>query len=58
MVLPSAKESVMITSLLQVEGLESDPKLKMYLYIDENFVYKTRTYHGSSNLPINLEIDM
>jgi hypothetical protein len=48
----------MITSLLQVEGLESDPKLKMYLYIDENFAYKTRTYHGSSNLPINLEIDM
>ena len=48
----------MITSLSHCQGLEGEPRLKLYMYIDDNFVYKTRTYPGSNHPNINLEIDM
>jgi hypothetical protein len=58
MVKHDCHESIMITNLDRIEGLEGNPKVKMYVYIDENFVYKTRTLPPSNEPPINLEIDM
>ena len=48
----------MITTLSHVEGLEGQPKVKLYLYIDDNFVYKTKTYEANSGPSIDLEMDM
>ena len=48
----------MITTLSHVEQLEGNPRLKMYIYIDGMFVYKTRTYENSSNPVMGLEMDM
>ena len=55
---PEAEESIMITTLSHCDGLEGDPKLKLYIYIDDNFVYKTRTFPSSQKPEIQLEIDM
>ena len=55
---PLLKESIMVTTLSFAEGLEGEPKLRLYIYIDDNFIYKTKTFQGSSNPNINLEIDM
>lgn len=48
----------MITALGQVDQLETAVKMKLYIYIDGNFVYKTKTYQESKRPDINLEIDM
>lgn len=55
---PSAKENVIITSISQAQALEGDPSVKIYLYIDDNFAFKTRAYPKNSNPFINLDIDM
>lgn len=48
----------MVTTLSHVEALEGEPKLKLYVYIDDSYVFKTKTYQSSANPSINLEIDM
>lgn len=58
MINPNAEESILQLSLGNIEGLEGEPKVKLYLYIDENYMYKTRTMPPSNNPNINLEIDM
>lgn len=55
---PNAEESILQLSLGNIQGLEGQPKVKLYLYIDENYMYKTRTMPPSNNPNINLEIDM
>ena len=58
MIKPGLQESLMVTTLSTVEGLEGQPKLKLYLYIDDNFIFKTKTYEASASPSIDLEIDM
>jgi len=58
MIDPNAQESLMIASLDQIEGLEGTPKVKFYMYIDDQFMYKARTLPPSEKPIINLEIDM
>lgn len=55
---PGLEESLMITTLSTVEGLEGQSKLKLYLYIDDNFILKTKTYESTPSPSIDLEIDM
>lgn len=45
-------------TLSHIEGLENDPRLKFYIYIDDNFVYKSKTYANSSSPQFNLEMEM
>ena len=55
---PDIKESIMATLLNKIEGLEGEPSVKLYFYIDGNFVYKSRTQPKSSNPIISTELDM
>jgi hypothetical protein len=55
---PNAEESILQLSLGHIEGMEGEPKVKLYLYIDDNYMYKTRTLPPNNNPNINLEIDM
>lgn len=48
----------MATLLNKIEGLEGEPSVKLYFYIDGNFVYKSRTQPKSSNPIISTELDM
>ncbi len=55
---PTAYENKIITSLLQASSLEGDPQVIVYLYVDDEFAYKSRVYPRSANPNINLDIDM
>lgn len=55
---PAAEENVLVCSISQVQNLEGEPQVKLYLYIDDNFAFKTRVYPKSANPFINLDIDM
>jgi len=46
---PNVSESILQLSLGHIEGLEGEPKIKLYLYIDDNYMYKTRTLAPSNN---------
>ncbi|CDW81787.1 UNKNOWN [Stylonychia lemnae] len=55
---PSVEENVLVCSISQVQNLEGEPMVKLYLYIDDSFAFKTRVYPKSSNPFINLDIDI
>lgn len=58
MIDPQAEESTMVVGLDKIEGLEGQPKVKVYLYLDDMLLYKTKTLPPSDNLIINTEITM
>lgn len=47
-----------MTSVFEVNSLDSEIQLIMYLYVDNQFAYKSKTFKRSSNPQINLDIDM
>jgi hypothetical protein len=47
-----------VASISAAYSLEGEPQVKLYLYIDDNFAFKTRAYPRSSNPVINLDIDI
>ena len=49
LIMPYATESNLIMNLEHIEGLEGDPRLKFYIYIDDRYVYKSKTYQNSAN---------
>jgi len=55
---PSTTENVLVCSLNQIQNLEGEPQVKLYLYIDDSFAFKTRVFPKNSNPYINLDIDM
>ncbi len=58
MIQPSLKESVLTLTMSYVEGLEGEPKLKLFIYVDDSYLFKTETYESSSSTNINIAIDM
>ncbi len=52
------EENVLVCSISQIVGLEGNPQVKLYLYIDDSFAFKTRVYPKNSSPEINLDIDM
>ena len=55
---PETDQNIIIASINQAQGLEGDAQLKLYLYIDDNFAFKTKSYPKGRNPYINLDIDM
>ena len=55
---PNMDENVLVCSISQILHLEGSPQVKLYLYIDDAFAFKTRVYPQNSNPEINLDIDM
>jgi hypothetical protein len=55
---PNTEESILQLALGHIEGMEGEPKVKLYLYIDDIYMYKTKTMQPSNNPNINYEIDM
>ena len=55
---PSLDENVLVCSISQIAGLEGNPQVKLYLYIDDSFAFKTRVYPKNASPEINLDIDM
>ena len=58
MIDPQVEESTIDLGLDRIEGLDGLPKVKAYLYLDENLLYKTKTLPPSNNPMINLDISM
>ena len=58
MVDPQVEEATIDLGLDRIEGLEGQPKVKAYLYLDENLLYKTKTLPPNDNPQINLDISM
>ena len=58
MIDPQIEEGTMIVGLDKIEGLEGQPKVKVYLYLDDMLLYKTKTLPPSDNPIINTEITM
>jgi Ca2+-dependent lipid-binding protein len=58
LIAPENEDSTLMVTMTTVEGLEGEPKLKLYVYIDENYVYKTKTFRPDNNPAVNLGIDM
>ena len=48
----------MVVTLSYVEGLEGEPKLKLFIYVDDSYVFKSETYKSSSSPNLDVEIDM
>eukprot|EP00347_Sterkiella_histriomuscorum_P021806 403332703 len=57
-ILPDAEENTLQTTINQALSLEGEPCIKLYIYVDDNFAFKTRAHHKSSNPVINLDIDI
>lgn len=55
---PAATDNRLTCSILQAMGLENEPSIKLYLYIDDEFAYKSKAYPKDHNPVINLDIDM
>ncbi|CDW77156.1 UNKNOWN [Stylonychia lemnae] len=55
---PEATESTLVTTLNQALSLEGEPCIKLYIYVDEHFAFKTRAHNKGSNPVINLDIDI
>lgn len=58
MINPQSEEAIIDLGLDRIEGLEGQPKLKAYLYLDDNLLYKTKTLPPNNNPQINLDISM
>ena len=58
MIDPQTEEGTIDLGLDHIEGLEGLPKVKAYLYIDDNLLYKTKTLPPNNNPMINLDISM
>ena len=54
---PDCEENILICSIIQADNLEGQPQIILYVYIDDQFAYKSRVYAPSSSPIINLEID-
>ena len=46
------------TALLQAFSLEGEPCVKLYLYVDDAFAFKTKACPRSANPEIAIDIDM
>ena len=57
-IMPEADENNLMTTINQALSLEGEPCVKLYIYVDDNFAFKTRAHHKSANPLINLDIDM
>lgn len=57
-IMPEAEENNLMTTINQALSLEGEPCVKLYIYVDDNFAFKTRAHHKSANPLINLDIDM
>jgi hypothetical protein len=58
MINPQAEEAIIDLGLDRIEGLDEQPKLRTYLYLDDNLLYKTKTMPPNNNPFINLDISM
>ena len=55
---PEAEEPLLQTALLQAFSLEGEPCVKLYLYVDDAFAFKTKACPRSANPEIAIDIDM
>ena len=55
---PQTDENALICTFVKCDNLEGNPNLRFYIYVDEQFVYKSKIYSKSHSPELNLDVDL